>query len=51
MIAAECYRRPELRGRPVVIQQVQHGGFIASSYEARRKGVARGFGIGVSCHS
>lgn len=45
--SAEIFRRPELRGKPVVIQQVQHGGFIAISYEARAKGIRRGDGIGV----
>lgn len=31
----------------MVVQQVQNGGFIAISYEARKFGVKRGDGIGV----
>lgn len=45
-VQAELCRRPELRGKPVVIQQVQNGGFIAISYEARAAQIKRGDGIG-----
>eukprot|EP00951_Prasinocladus_malaysianus_P049423 scaffold669740_cov48-Prasinocladus_malaysianus.AAC.1 len=33
---------PSLRGRPLVVQQFNSGGFVAVSYEAKKHGIRKG---------
>jgi hypothetical protein len=42
----EVLDRPEFKGRPLVVQQFNRGGFVAVSYEAKMAGIKKGDGVG-----